>query len=638
MTDYKNSSLYTIDTTSWVATLIAENPLINEDWWDLTFDDNGDLYVIVKQWKLFKVEITWPTSTNVTFVWTVKYDWKAIASTWLVFKNSKFYVTDNKKDIYSFELSDLENATLINDKTNSINDLSSCPVDIVEPEPDYWFIDWYKFNDLDSEWDWDGEDYGLLGWTIVLTWLDEWLLTYTWVTDENWYYSFENIPVWDYKVCEEDQYWWMQTYPNTEDWCHHITIENGTGWRYNFGNNLYIDQPWYGYIYWYKFNDLDADWAKDEDEYYMSGWTIVLTRLDWEWETYTWVTDEYWHYSFSEIPEWNYKVCEVNQEWWLQSYPNTEDKCHHITVTKYSGGLYDFGNYEYLEPETSSSSGWWTYTWGGSSSWWGGGGGWWWSSSWGWSKPKLSSFNVEETVEAWPAPEDPDDGWIIDTYKDYQNKKKELKDITDLEKVEWSSQIEELPKILPKTWADLNKKVKIYNTKGLELYSPAMKSSYENDINYWKAQLPEIDRNLDEYIVLPSNGMVMPVNYIPKSSQDFNSMIKWKEIEYNNYLKNWALTYPWTNTQMYWLPWNRVIFGHSSNWISEEGRYKTQFQKIIELDAWEQNWIYKKAKDGSFTRYVYIVEKSYQTKPTDVSVLKPWVWSNLTLITCTPIW
>jgi hypothetical protein len=32
-----------------------------------------------------------------------------------------------------------------------------------------------------------------------------------------------------------------------------------------------------------------------------------------------------------------------------------------------------------------------------------------------------------------------------------------------------------------------------------------MVQSYVNDINAWKLKLPEIDRNRDEYIVVPSN-------------------------------------------------------------------------------------------------------------------------------------
>jgi len=48
----------------------------------------------------------------------------------MVFKNGKFYVTDNDNKIYSFDLSDIQDLTLISNETNSINDLASCPVRI----------------------------------------------------------------------------------------------------------------------------------------------------------------------------------------------------------------------------------------------------------------------------------------------------------------------------------------------------------------------------------------------------------------------------------------------------------------------------------------------------------------------------
>ncbi len=542
ITDYKNSSLYTVDKNTAIATFIAENPLINEDWWDLVFDDKLDLYVIVKKWKLFKVDILWPSSTNVTYIWEVKYNWNTIASTWLSFKDWKFYVTDNAKNLYSFVLTDLENAIKVYDNTNFINDLASCPVPIIPvlpQEPKYWKISWIIFNDLDKNWVWDDTtEPTLTWWTVTLTSTDSWSLSFSWVTD--------------------------------------------------------------------------ADW----------------------------------HYSFGLVPVWNYKVCEVINTSWIQSYPNTTDKCHQIVVTDTTDDKYDFGNYFSVTVVPTWGGGWtpvaWWSTW-----WWTGWGGWGWVSSWwgggwgGWSQPpakKLTTFDVWETVEWTSWPQDPDNGWIVDLYKDYLSKKKQLKDIDDEETVEWTTQIEKLPDELPKTWTDLSKRVTFKDIQWVELHAPKMTSSYDNSIDYWKSQLPEQDRNADEYLVIPSNWLVIPIVYVEKKSSDYQTMVNWWVIEYNNYLKDWALTYPWTDTADYWDAWNRVIFWHSSNWVSEEWRYKTQFQKIIELDEWEKIWVYKKDENGDYTRYIYVVNKSYQTHPSDVWILNPWKWSNLTLVTCTPIW
>jgi len=50
--------------------------------------------------------------------------------------------------------------------------------------------------------------------------------------------------------------------------------------------------------------------------------------------------------------------------------------------------------------------------------------------------------------------------------------------------------------------------------------------------------LPIQDQNRDEYIVIPSNGMIVPVNNVPKDTTDFSKMVSGKEIKVNNYLKD----------------------------------------------------------------------------------------------------
>jgi sortase (surface protein transpeptidase) len=98
------------------------------------------------------------------------------------------------------------------------------------------------------------------------------------------------------------------------------------------------------------------------------------------------------------------------------------------------------------------------------------------------------------------------------------------------------------------------------------------------------------------------------------------------------------MEYAWTSINWFWKVWNKVIFAHSSYFKSDNGRYKTDFQKIIELDPGEEIWIFEKNINWDYTRYRYKTINSYNTKPTNVSVLKPWIWKNLTLFTCTPIW
>ncbi len=97
------------------------------------------------------------------------------------------------------------------------------------------------------------------------------------------------------------------------------------------------------------------------------------------------------------------------------------------------------------------------------------------------------------------------------------------------------------------------------------------------------------------------------------------------------------MTYPGTNTNGFGSVGNTVIFGHSSYWKYDSGRYKTHFQKIVELEPGEEVWVYQRLADGSYRRYRYTTESSYETKADDVSVLAPGIGKNLTLFTCTPI-
>ena len=202
--------------------------------------------------------------------------------------------------------------------------------------------------------------------------------------------------------------------------------------------------------------------------------------------------------------------------------------------------------------------------------------------------------------------------------------------------------MEKFPNILPKTWTPISDRIKkIYNSSvDIELPKNISVLAWNDneDINFWKKNLNPLDKNKDEYLVLPSNWLVVPINKVEKTTSDYNKLVSWQEIEVNKYLKDWVLSYPWTSKNNYGEIWNKVIFGHSSYWKNDDWRYKTHFQKIIELDENEEVWIYKKQFSWEYKRFKYLVTKSYDTHKTDIWILKPWVWKNLTLLTCTPIW
>ncbi len=198
-----------------------------------------------------------------------------------------------------------------------------------------------------------------------------------------------------------------------------------------------------------------------------------------------------------------------------------------------------------------------------------------------------------------------------------------------------------LPNILPQTWTPILQRTYIRRVPTIEVDLPdestfRLKWTYIDNLEYRKQVLPQKDQTKDSYIVIPSNWLVMPIVKVPVWSSDFEKMTSGEQIDINKYLRNGAMYYP-TTDEYVGKAGNVVIFGHSSYWKNDPWRYKTHFQKIIELDPWEEVRIYKKVWD-SYKRYRYTVTRSYETSPYDVEVLKPTQEPNLTLLTCTPIW
>jgi hypothetical protein len=115
------------------------------------------------------------------------------------------------------------------------------------------------------------------------------------------------------------------------------------------------------YLSGMKFSDLDADGEKDEGEPGLEGWTITIdgTGPDglpideevltgdggfWEWESDTYT------FNGKDLPQdVDLTVCEVLQDGWTQSYPDTEDGCYTLsfTPTGFDEFLFlDFGNFK----------------------------------------------------------------------------------------------------------------------------------------------------------------------------------------------------------------------------------------------------------------------------------------------------
>lgn len=202
--------------------------------------------------------------------------------------------------------------------------------------------------------------------------------------------------------------------------------------------------------------------------------------------------------------------------------------------------------------------------------------------------------------------------------------------------------LRKLPKKLPQSGTPIFKRVWTRNVKNIETSLPnsevfRLAGNTSEELKTWLEVLPEQDRYVDTYLVLPSNGLVMPINTVLSGSKDENALLNWENIDFNKYLRNGALEYPGTSTNDYGQIGNKVIFGHSSYFAHDHGRYKTHFQKIIELNAGEQVRIFRKTTSW-IKLFKYRVTESYDGKPTEVSkVLSDSYKSEITLFTCTPI-
>lgn len=117
-------------------------------------------------------------------------------------------------------------------------------------------------------------------------------------------------------------------------------------------------EPLPGIISGHKFNDVNGNGKWDQGEPTLKGWQITLTKeclvsgatitnaaACQNTVVGTTTTDTNGAYSFSNLPEGKYKVCEVMQPKWTQTFPGTADGCTELTVDGSGDTLTaDFGN------------------------------------------------------------------------------------------------------------------------------------------------------------------------------------------------------------------------------------------------------------------------------------------------------
>jgi hypothetical protein len=222
-----------------------------------------------------------------------------------------------------------------------------------------------KFEDMNGNGIKDAGDNGLSGWTIFLDTngdgdLDGSEPSTTTVGDGS--YTFTGLSVGIYKVREVQQAGWTQTTSNPSD----VELSNGEDvTSVDFGNFKLV------LITGKKFNDDEGDGSIAGDAT-LSNWTIRLydtstnpwTLVD------TQVTDGTGTYTFNGLSVGSYKVCEVLQTGWVQTFasiqgtntsPNSANEgqwCNtkNVTISGSNPSAGNFGNYQIKALEVSKTA------------------------------------------------------------------------------------------------------------------------------------------------------------------------------------------------------------------------------------------------------------------------------------------
>jgi len=173
--------------------------------------------------------------------------------------------------------------------------------------------------------------------------------------------SFENLylgqPYW---IKEIEQDGWTLTTGNCQSYTMHDDI--------NSNNQMYFGNQPDGSVHGYKWSDYDGDGELDNQEELLSGWTINLYKSNGDGifeQVNSMVTssgqEHFGWYWFENLLPGDYKVCEVVESNWIQTFPiNDDENCHLISLPSgnsngfalpsmanaVDGPVYSFGNQE----------------------------------------------------------------------------------------------------------------------------------------------------------------------------------------------------------------------------------------------------------------------------------------------------
>ncbi|MDA7510456.1 hypothetical protein N8612_02155 [Verrucomicrobia bacterium] len=209
-----------------------------------------------------------------------------------------------------------------------------------------------KFEDLDGDGLRGESEPLLLGWRIYIDADGDGELgadERSTLTDGNGAYQFDSLSDAEYTIRESQQSGWVQTFPSiAEDGAHVVTVVSGSDLiGVDFGNQR--EAVVLGSISGVKFEDLNNDGLRNENEPLLTGWTIYIDA-DGDGELgageRSVVTDNGGVYRFDSLSDGDYTVREVQQLGWLQTFPNVaDDGAHIVTVAGGNDSIgTDFGN------------------------------------------------------------------------------------------------------------------------------------------------------------------------------------------------------------------------------------------------------------------------------------------------------
>lgn len=135
----------------------------------------------------------------------------------------------------------------------------------------------------------------------------------------------------------------------------------------------------------------------------------------------------------------------------------------------------------------------------------------------------------------------------------------------------------------------------------------------------------------------PENRIIIPkLNLnVPLVTPSFDSLLRedWEGVETDiqDALQHGVVHYP--GTARPGQAGNFFITGHSSYYPWAEGKYKTVFARLHELNPGDEYWVYYGGD-----KHRYIVGEKKEVKPSDVTVLDQPVGERVaTIMTCTPV-